>query len=320
MKAAALVALVLALSCGPPASEAGRAGWVRSGLELYWRADRADPPPPPVDRERMAAQIATGCVDGAIRYGSAAAMRGVLPTMRWPEDARRLASAAALADDFDAAVALLSKARALVDGDPLAQAVLANLRIETALQFGRTAAARGIAARLGSGDGLPGPLVSDRLFWRAVMEADGAGRLAWRDSIAPTLDKALRADPSSFQVRVWRVIAFLKSRPWRDGRPCNALIGTFSDLVLDTTQGSVCPLMLGHLDHALARAMRRRPAGRPAAPGESWQLFASGLIGVMVGHGPMVQAASAGLSGNPSAGRCTPAMARALAGVAALSK
>ena len=298
------------------ASAAGASsGWTRVGLEFV----RVPPPPPPVvDRARMSRQIGEGCIDGGVRYAGSAAMRGVLDVPPLPETARRLASASAIADEAGAAQSRLAEARATAGPDPLAQALLANLEIETALQFGAVGPA---AARLEEPvDQLPAPLRSDRLFWRALLAARTAESGRWDTEIRPLLEAAHAADPSSFQVRAWRILAWLEARSWRSGASCSALAAQFSELVLDATEESACPLMIGHLDHALSRALRARPEGPPGSEAESWRLFASGLLAALAGHADGVAQARADLERGRADLACRVDMVRGLVGIEDLAR
>lgn len=291
----------------------------RLGFELV----RSAPPlPPPIDRRRMAQQIEDGCSEGGVRYAGMAGMRGGLPPMRWTEEVRRLASAAAIADDYEAARELIVQAGRRAAGDARQQAVLINLQVQTALQFRRLDAARSLLAEASDGPlDLPAPLLSDRLFWRAYLAINGAARPeTWREDIAPFLDRARAADPTSFQVRMLGVVAFLKSAPWHGSASCHSLVGEFSERVLSVTEGSACPLMLGHISHGLDRALVARPVGTPGNAPEAWHLLATGLLSVLVGNGPQAAAALAGLEQAAGEIRCGQVMLRGLADVVDLAR
>lgn len=291
----------------------------RTGLELVLSPP---PPPPPIDRTRMTEQIEAGCSAGDIRYAGMAAMRGRLPDTHWPDDIRRLASAAAIADDYDAARDLIETSRERATGDDLQTSILTNLHVQTALQFGRLDAAKVLLSAAGDAQsGLPRPLLSDRLFWQAYIGMQSSPRPeTWAEDIVPLLDRARAADPTSFQVRMLGVVAFLRSRPWDDTASCHALVGELSDRVLSVTEGSACPLMLGHISHGIDRALVARPTEGPETVAEAWHLLTTGLLAVLMGHGPQARAVHADLEQAGEGLQCGSVMALGFADVLDLAR
>lgn len=251
--------------------------WVRSGLLLFYQPM---PPPPVIDQQTVAMQICEGCAAGRIRYAPSAAMREGLPATQWADDIRRLASASAVAADYETASSYLDQALTHAS-DPLQRQVLENLKIETALQFQRSEIALSLLAAYGRPNDLPGPLLSDRLFWSVFPFFDTADTDEWRSNILPILERAFEADRSSYQIRVWRVIGWLMADMWEEHRDCGYAVSLFSARVLDSTAEAACPLMLGHLSHTLDRVFEMRAGERPGTELETWHTFAVALLSTL---------------------------------------
>lgn len=273
-----LVAMVIGHSSAIRAGET--AVWVRTGLEWHnpIREESA------VDQARVAAQIEAGCVETGIRFGDTAAMRDTLGPIDWPEAVRKLVSAAALLDRNDAAQSLLDQAAAVPGLDRLMIAALENQRILTALQFGDIELADRLLDRFGIAENLPGPIRADRLFWSVLIEAPKATSADWRTALGPRLDAALAADPYSFQTRVYRLIAWLEGDGWTAGTSCMVMIGKYSALALDISEASACPLMIGHVTHALDRHFKERADDPDAGSLGIWRTFATGVLAIVAGE------------------------------------
>jgi hypothetical protein len=308
-----LCVAAVAAVCGASAPSTGRTQQsdapeaTRSGLELIVTI----PPQEDRVRARVAAQISEGCASTAIRYGPSAGMRGTAPALDWSDTVRLAAAAAAMTDDYDSARTALAAAKTALGGDGTAQAVLANQEIETALQFSEHDEAKRLLA-LYPPDAVSGGLRSDRLFWQALLASENASVTTWRKDVLPRLDAALAADPTSFQVRVWRVIAWIRGRGWADGGACGQQSTDFADRVLDATRGSACPLMLGHMQHAIDRGLRARPDSPPVTATAAWHLHATGLVAILAGDGPtLARARTLVTAAGP--GACRGAIAASLA-------
>ncbi|WP_428925339.1 hypothetical protein [Marinibacterium sp. SX1] len=262
------------------------AQWVRTGLEFH---APAPPPEPVVDRARVAEQQAQRCETGPIRFGDTAAMRG-LRDGTWEDQTRRLAAIAALADRAETAREALAEADPAGD-DP----ALTDLRLLTALQLGDS-------PDVPTG-GLQGPALSDRLFWRTMVAAPGATPNLWATTLLPALDAALAADPTSFQVRAWRVIGWLRADGAARGT-CAARIADWSTRLLDLSEASACPLMLGHVAHATDLAMGSRPDTDTDATRATWRRFGEALLAVVAGRPEVAahQRAAIARAGTPCAG------------------
>lgn len=282
------LALILLLLPG-----AALAQWTRTGLEFH---ALAPPPDPVVDRARVEAQQARRCEASAIRFGDTAAMRGGA-SAEWDEPTRTAAAIAAIADRPETALAALDGLSA--QGE--AQVILDSQRLLTALQFGQ--------APTVATEGLTGAHLADRLFWQAIAAAPTATPGQWADQILPALDAAFAADPSSFQVRAWRVIAWLEARPAAGGQ-CAARIAAFSDRLLDLSEASACPLMLGHVTHAIDRALGSRPETDTDAARATWRRFAEALLALVAGAPDVAAHRRAELA---TAGGCAPLMGAELA-------
>ena len=293
----------------PPIDTSPASGtWIRSGLVLSY----APPTPLPViDQQTVAMQMCEGCAAGSIRHAPSAAMRQVLPDTQWSEDLRRLASASAVAEDFETASAYLSDASARVTGDAQRH-LLQNLEIETALQFERHDAARRLIDEYAYPRTLSGPLLSDRLFWTAYTMSYGASAASWRSDILPLLEQAHQADPSSYQVRVWRMIGWLRAGMWDQYESCNGAVSVFSDIVLDTTEQAVCPLMLGHLSHTLERTFEMRAGEHVETELEAWHSFAEALLSTLVANQALRDRLVARLQQAEPSAACADQMASAL--------
>lgn len=255
-------ALVLLLVLLPGAA---LAEWTRTGLEFH---ALVPPPDPVVDRTRVAAQQARRCEASAIRFGDTAAMRGAVQA-DWDDTTRTLAAIAAIADRPETALDALAEAQA---GTPEGAGILDSQRALTALQFGETTSV--------SADGQSGAHLSDRLFWQAMAAAPTATTAQWGDRILPRLDAAYAADPSSFQVRAWRVIAWLKAAP---SGTCATRVADFSTRLLDLSEASACPLMLGHVTHAIDRTFGSRPETDTDTARALWRRFGEALLAVVAG-------------------------------------
>ncbi|MEM8729473.1 MAG: hypothetical protein AAGF79_06095 [Pseudomonadota bacterium] len=258
------------------------AEWVRTGLELH---PAVDPPEPAVDRDRVAAQQDKRCAASSIRFGDTAAMRGIA-TADWDDTARTLAAIAALADSAQSAQSALA---GIAPDDPAAQEIRDSQSILTALQFAAAPAAEQAAEQAAEPGTAPaaledatGAATSDRLFWQALSQSKSATPAQWRDEIQPMLEAAFAADPSSFQVRAWRVIAWLQARPSARS-DCAAGIAEFSDRLLDLSEASACPLMLGHVTHAIDRALTSRPETDTDRSRAAWRSFGEALLALVAG-------------------------------------
>jgi hypothetical protein len=239
--------------------------------------------PPIIDQQTVSMQMCEGCATGVIRHAPSAVMRQVLPETSWPEEIRRLSSAAAVAEDYETASAFITDAQSRTQ-DPLQVQILRNLHIETALQFQRTTEAVRLLESYGIPNNLPSPLLSDLLFWSVYPSLDTAGIDAWRSEILPILERALAADPSSYQVRVWRAIGWLRGEMWERHQGCTDAVRSFSNIVLDTTTEAVCPLMLGHLSHTFERAFERRSDDLLGSELAAWHALADALLATLAGN------------------------------------
>ena len=124
----------------------------------------------------------------------------------------------------------------------------------------------------------------------------------WGDRILPRLDAAYAADPSSFQVRAWRVIAWLKAAP---SGTCATRVADFSTRLLDLSEASACPLMLGHVTHAIDRALGSRPGTDSDRARATWRRFGEALLALVAGAPEVAAHRRAELTG---AGGCAAMM------------
>jgi len=258
---------------------------VRDGFE--WHPPPAPPEPVNVDAKRLASQTEAGCAQSPVRFGDSAIMRGQIEVAQWPDVVRRLSAIAALTDDPADMNARVSEALATPDLTPVQRFVLQNQHVLWAMQLGGDAKAADILAKYGLPEDLPPSLASDRLFW-GVLGAQAQGRGAWTKDHLPALDAAFVADPTSFQVRAWRVIGWIKAEPWKSKAQCGPLIRDFSNRILDLSDAGACPLMIGHLAFAMDRALGDRGLARGKAPQAVWRRFSAALLGVVSGDRALV--------------------------------
>jgi hypothetical protein len=271
-------ALALAtLAAGLAPVRADEPKWIRSGLE--WSIEQ--PPVQNVDQARLEKQKAGGCGGSLIRFGDTAVMRGWSPGSDWSEEVRKLSSSAAFVDTPELAYDLLGKALDHADLDAGQRAVLENQMILTALQFDNRAEAQRLLAQYGTPAALPGPILSDRLLWQILASGPSASPESWRSERLPRLDAAMAADPTSFPVRVWRVIGWLEAEPWTHAA-CGPAIKAFSDRLLDVSDAGACPLMISHF--ARTSDLHFGPDGPTdgATVQAAWRRFASALFAIIV--------------------------------------
>ncbi len=302
MKRWSAAILILSMCwCNPVVGQ----GVTQCGLELC-------PPPPPPPKpvpcpecERSKEQIEDGCSGDGVAYASGAAMRQSVVGVDWPDLVRKNAAAAALQSDWQPASRFLEAARAEPGLSADQTDVLTNLTIQMALEFGETDQALALLADAGTPAGLKAGLRSDRLFWWAMLAASDAPPGKWRDEIVQLLEQAYTADKTSFQVRVWRVRAWLEAAPWQQGLTCEALASDLTTTLLDLTEGSACPLMLGHIWHVTERALQRQVPTDVQSPQDVWLSFANGLVALLIGDGPVLDARKMALADAPARASCS---------------
>jgi hypothetical protein len=189
----------------------------------------------------------------------------------------------------------------------MAASVLANQAVLTALQFGDWDAAYRLLqeAEADGADatGAPNPIISDRLFWRVLIDIEGRGQ-AWRQSHLAVLAEAARHDPESFQVRFWRVVGWVAAGRGGTGSDCSSAVDSFVDLALSVAEGSTCPLMMAHLGHGLDRHFQQRPETTLRSDEAIWLRAYSGINAALVGNDAAAAAAIVDLSVNASGRNC----------------
>lgn len=272
-----LIGAVLMIASTSAASAQDEAEWVRIGFE--WLVQT--PPPPLVDQKRLKGQIELGCGSSHIRFGDTAVMRGFTPNGIWPPNVRDLASSAALVDAPNEAYHMLAKA---LDEPRLTREqrlVLQNQHILTALQFDDINSADQLLTRVGTPPDMPAQLLSDRLFWQVEVDRRGATAADWQSELMPLLDRAMESDPHSFQVRAWRVIAWLEAERWHR-ETCGSAISSLSDRLLDLSEAGACPLLIGHFSHFLDRHFGGRPVSAKSKERAEWRQFATALMAVII--------------------------------------
>lgn len=300
---------------GPTPDAAGAGQWTRAGLEWVWTA----PPPRIIDRCRVKKQMEAGCSENkTVRFGDTAVMRGTLGRIDWPPEVRRQMAAAALIDAPEQAYALIDAAYRENDLDNVQHAVLVNQKILTALQFNDVARARLMLEAAGLPADLPTPLLSDRLLWSVLVVKEHTSAQQWRTVLDEKLAKALRSDPTHFSVRVWRLLAWFKARSDEVGSGCIASLKSLSTRVLDVSEASACPLLVGHTDHVMGRLLKSRSLSSSNGKNGAWRSFAIGLLAHLTRNQPVKDAALADLNRRSRGTPCAGLMVRELAALGKL--
>lgn len=308
----ACVVLCVSGASSPVAQE--EAVWVRTGV--FWSVETLPEDEPIIDDARLAEQRALGCSGSDIAFGDTAQMRGLAADSDWPPEVRDHVVTSALSDDKEDALSQIATALAHDGLSETQVAALENRHILTALQFGDRAFASDLLDRYGLPDELPGPLLSDRLFWSAYLGLGRDDRATWFARHAPGLREAMRLDPTSFQVRYLRAVGYIGHSGW-DGSSCPDAVRAFSDLLLDMSDAGSCPLMVGHMSFALEAEVSAMKTGRLSRQTRDWTAFANGLLGVISGNAAVVEEQTKTLvEGHTSA--CAPLMSRELTRIGAL--
>lgn len=282
------------LLMAPSASAQPTERWVQIGLE--WARLVEIEPEPVVDAARIKAQIEKGCSETSVRFGNTALFRGQTAVQSWSSATRNAVSLASIVDDFAAAELHLEDAFSDSRLDPVQHAALENQHILIAMQFQEFERATALLAQYGLRVEGQDALTSDRLFW-SIMALSDTSREAWRNTHLPRLDEAHELDPTSFQVLVWRVIAWLKTEEWREGGACAALKKDMSSRLLDLSDAGACPLMMGHMSFAVDRALGSDASFRVDKDTAAWRDFAVGVLGIVTGDRALVAELERALQG-----------------------
>lgn len=272
--------------------------WALSGLELV----RA--PPPIIDISRLRAQQAVGCAATKVRFGDTAFMRGFGLRTPWPETVRRLMSAAEMTDNPKAAYERYRTAIATPGLSEAQRAAIEEQWMLAALQFNDAAMAQQIEDSSSSSE-LPPQMQADRLFLSVLLRAGRATEEDWKGQLDTALAGALRRDKTHFGVRVWRVFAWFKGKAGtiRSGS-CASELNDLQRRVLDVSEASPCPLMLGHFDHALSRFLSESPEDGPDRPKRAWHTFAAALLAEAAQNTARTDALVISLATQQSSGAC----------------
>lgn len=268
-----------------------------------------------VDETRVAEQQNAGCDASTIRFGDTAPMRGFESGADWPSTVRDAVSSAMVSDVKDDALGQLKAALSDADLTIVQRYVIENRMILTALQFDDAALAKQLLATVGQPADLPGPLLSDRLFWRAYLSFGTITAELWSIEHSLQLERALEMDPTSFQVRFWRIAGWLNAHQWEEVS-CAAALRTYSDMLLDMSEAGSCSLMVGHLSNALTLELSGAKSGRISADLDAWTTFTNGLLAVISLNTDIADDFLAKLVEAPPSS-CTPLLASELARIGA---
>ncbi len=272
--------------------------WGISGLEIVSR------PAPIIDIPRIRAQQAVGCAVTSVRFGDTAFMRGFALPDAWPEPARRLLSGAEMTDNASGAYQRYRAALASAGLSDAQRAAIEGQWLLATLQFGEGTAATQITNAAPATE-LPPEMRADRLFWNVLMRAKRATADDWSGPLDADLAEAQRLDRSNFAVRAWRVFAWFKGIAAKPSAQfCASAMEDFQRRVLDVSEASPCPLMLGHFDHALSRFIGSAPEQGPDRPDHAWHIFAAALMAEVARNTPRTDALAAALSAQKNPGPC----------------
>lgn len=302
-----LAALPLTLPLSLSAQQAPT--WVRVGV--LWTVTTPEITQSVVDETRVAEQQDAGCDASTIRFGDTALMRGFETGAVWPRAVRDAVTGAAITDEKDDAIGQLRTALADPSLTDVQHYAVENRMVLTALQFDDAVLARQLIASAGAPEDLPAALLSDRLFWQAYLGFATASADVWATEYSPLLDRALALDPTSFQVRFWRVAGWLNGRQW-GGVSCATALATYSSMLLDMSEAGSCSLMAGHFSNALTLELGAAKAGRISADLDAWMTFTDGLLAVISQNPDLADAFTAELAAAP-ASSCVPLLASELA-------
>ncbi len=262
-----------------------------SGLEWYFKTEQERA----VDQARVQDQIEAGCVENKVKFADTAALRGVVDGVgKWPRNVQKLLSLTAFTDDFQQAENAFEEALGTSSLTQLQRQIIENQRVLVAMQFEQNEVAADYLEKLLDEPNVPSAIMADRLFWKAILYVDAGATLdIWRNKVEHLLEQSWKADPSSFQTRVWRIISWIEAGSWSGVSNCHQMITDLSTRILDVSEASACPLMIGHITHVLDRHFNFRADGSvpPSKSQEAWLVFTTGLLSVVSGEKAVAAAA-----------------------------
>lgn len=280
---------------------------LRQGLTIGVSVCAQDPP---VDEQRIKAQRAQGCAASDVRFGDIALMRGSLDGLEWSHSERRALSTAALSDDLEIALGPLGKSIERIGVTSVKGIVLTHQAVLTALQFQEVQRAKALLSGLTLTEDVPKDIAFDHVFLGIMADVPGAGAERWRADLLPRLDSLKIDDTRAFGLRVWRLYGWFLARQYEKAETCDLIIADFMTRVLDVSEASACPLLLGHVEHALDR--RLRAASYIVSVEESaWRLLAGGVLASVSGRDAAASLAQTFLDSaeTPCASRLSAALA-----------
>lgn len=292
-----LHSIVVGLVFVAAVSATARAEWILSGLEIV----RA--PAPVADVTRIKRQQSLGCAATTVQFGDTAFMRGFALGGGFPEPVRRLMAAAEMTDDREAAYSRYRAAMSVPELTAPQRSAVRSQWILAALQFGDQATVERLDAAASAGT-LPPRMRADRIFWSVLHREAGADADLARQLDAD-LTEAQRLDPGNFSVRAWRVFLWLKwAAPSVRAAQCVPAYKELQRRVLDVSEASPCPIMIGHFDHALSRFLQSAPETGIGGPERAWHVLAAGLLAEVAQNRPRVDALTRLLSNRYNSGAC----------------
>ena len=243
------------------------------------------------------------CAGSLVQFGDTAFMRGFALEGGFPEPVRRLMAAAEMTDDREAAYSRYRAAMSVAGLTAAQKSAVRSQWILAALQFGDQATVERLDAAAGAGS-LPPRMRADRIFW-SVLHREAAADADLARQLDADLTEAQRLDPGNFSIRAWRVFLWLKwVAPSVQAAQCVPAYGELQRRVLDASEASPCPIMLGHFDHALSRFLQSAPETGAGGPERAWHVLTAALLAEVAQNRPRVDALTRLLSSKTNRSAC----------------
>ncbi|MFZ5965502.1 hypothetical protein ACOXXX_21410 [Thalassococcus sp. BH17M4-6] len=267
------------------------------------------PEDPPVDVQRIKEQRERDCGNSDVRFGDVALMRGSLDGIEWSRRERRALSTAALSDDLEVALGPLRESIDQAAGTGLKETVLIHQAALTALQFQDPQRTKVLLDGVTLPADAPKDVIFDQVFLGILADAQEAGAAEWAAELLPRIDTLKTEDTSAFGLRAWRLYGWFLAKYNRSFASCDAAIDDFMTRVLDVSEASSCPLLLGHFEHALDRRLQSASATRSTEEAQ-WRLLAGGVLASVSGRDDAALVAQAKLDAVGTL--CAPRLSAAL--------
>jgi len=274
--------------------------WVRVGLQWIKTTSSQTV----VDKKRIICQQKQGCSETQIKFGDTALMRQSVDLEPWPEAVRRKLAAANISDDAGQVYDFLQAAATNPELEASQVVAIELIAATFALQLNdQNTASEFLAKMKAKATPVPDPLAADMKFLEALLSVHG--RKAWTKEDDRLFGEALALDPDYFSARVYRLLSWLQTY----GRTavvtnCSASVAEFSKRLLDVSEASACPLMVGHVDHVLQRELQSKPFDADLTPLKTWQIFGIGLMAKVTNNEPVFSRVTSHLAGGDASLPC----------------